>query len=90
MNSSRLNVINFTSQISSLVNEKFMNVLSFCDKPKSRREILEHIGLKYHTDNYNRYIKPLIVSLYLQPTDEASTNSPQQRYIITDKGRGKL
>lgn len=73
--------------LSSSVNDKLIRVLSFCDSPKSRREILEHIGLKYHTDNYNKYIKPLVDDMYLRQTDEESANSPQQRYVVTDKGR---
>lgn len=72
--------------LSSSVNDKLIRVLSFCDSPKSRREILEHIGLKYHTDNYNKYIKPLVDDMYLQPTDSESLTSPQQQYITTDKG----
>lgn len=73
--------------VSEKVNARLLSVLYFCSTSKSRSEILEHLNLKSHTDNYNKYIKPLLNDGYLRPTDTISIKSPQQRYIITDRGQ---
>lgn len=69
------------------VNDKVMAILAFCMKPRSRREILTHIGLKMHSDNYNRYIKPLLESGQLEQTRPSIPNSPLQRYVTKIKAK---
>ena len=62
-------------------------ILSFCLEPRSRRMILESIGLKYHSDNFNKYIKPLIEKKHLLYTKPNVPNSPKQEYITSDLGK---
>lgn len=56
-------------------------VLSFSKTEKTRQEIFNHIGLKYHTDNYKRHIEPLINQGLLRMTVPDKPNSKNQRYI---------
>ncbi|MCD8302638.1 MAG: putative DNA binding domain-containing protein [Prevotellaceae bacterium] len=68
-------------QVKRLSNDKYMAILSYCMMPRNRREILKHIGLKCHTDNFKRYIKPLIDNGELTLTQPDKLNSPKQRYV---------
>lgn len=61
-------------------------ILTLCNTPQTRRDILENIGLRYHSDNYNKYIKPLIENGCIEQTEKSKT-SPQQKYIITERGK---
>lgn len=69
---------------------RVVEILIFCMSPKKRKEILEHIGLKSHTDNAKRYIEPLIEQELLSPTDLESIKSPNQQYITTEKGKNMI
>jgi ATP-dependent DNA helicase RecG len=61
---------------------KWAEVLSFCAEPRSRYEILVHIGLKVHTDNFNQYVKPLIDSGQLTLLYPDKPTSPKQKYVV--------
>ncbi|WP_303179340.1 RNA-binding domain-containing protein [uncultured Butyricimonas sp.] len=65
-------------------------ILEYCLIAHSRREILEHLNLKYHSDNYKKYIKPLVNKGYLQNTEPNSPNSPTQKFITTVLGKDLL
>jgi ATP-dependent DNA helicase RecG len=71
-------------------NSKAEDILTFCTRPRSRREILEHIGLKLHTDNFNKYIKPLIDSGQLQRTQPDTPKSPTQKYVVKSDKKQKI
>ena len=65
-------------------------VLKFCLAPRSRKEVLEHLGLKYHSDNFKRHILPLVEMGYLTYIYPDVPNSPKQKYVTTDEGAGKI
>lgn len=70
---------------SNLVSEQSKTILRLCSMPKSRKEILEAIGLSNHTFNFNKRIKPLLEDGLIAYTSQA-TKSPLQSYVITQKG----
>lgn len=74
-------------RVSDQVSDQVMAILAFCMKPRSRREILTHIGLKNHFDNYNRYIKPLLESGLLEQTQPDSPSSPTQKYVTKNSAQ---
>ena len=69
------------------VNSNMMKVLKFCREPKSRREILEHLGVIYHSKNFKIHINPLIEQGYLELTIPDVPNNRNQKLRLTDKGR---
>lgn len=66
--------------------DQVAKVLEFCNQAKARKDILEIIGYKNHTDNYRKYILPLIENDLLQFTLPNTPKSSKQKYQITDKG----
>lgn len=78
---------NLITQKSGELDDRAIQILAFCMTPKKRKEILEYIGLKSHTDNVKRYIEPLLEQQLLSLTDPTSINSPNQQYITTEKGK---
>lgn len=67
-----------------------LGVLEYCLSPRSRKEILDYIGLKYHSDNFRRHILPLMERGLLVTTSPDSPSSPRQKYVVTDEGRKAL
>ncbi len=66
-------------------------ILSFCESPKSRREILtDLLSVSNQTFNFNKNILPLIEKALLGYTLPESINSKNQKYVITPKGRDWL
>lgn len=72
------------------LDEKHLAVLQFCNKPKSRSEILNHLKLSNHTKNYEKYIVLLIDRLILERTIPDSPKSPKQKYSTTIFGKELL
>lgn len=64
-----------------------LSLLKFCLPPRTRKEMLEYMGLKYHSDNFKRHILPLIEKGLLACTLPDKPSSPQQKYVTTDEGR---
>ena len=63
-------------------------VLRHCARPKSNREIQEDaLSLKFHTDNFKRYIEPLLGQGLLGRTIPHKPKSPQQKYFVTERGK---
>ena len=70
---------------------KILNsLILFLDTEKSKDEILEFIGVTNKTDNFNRYIKPLMQIGLLIRTIPNKPNSKLQQYKLTAKGRKVL
>lgn len=67
-----------------------LNVISFCQLPKSRAEILEHIGLFNNTRNFKNYIKPIVDIQWLTPTHPDKPTSKIQQYYTTELGKKLL
>ena len=60
---------------------KQRKVLEFCDEtPRTAQEILEMIGVKYHTKTLEQYINKLVLAGLLRPTTGKS-HDINRRYI---------
>ncbi len=66
--------------------DQVTTMLRLCLKPQSRKHILEAIGYSNHTDNYKKYLEPLIKELLIEMTMPNTPKSPKQQYITTKKG----
>lgn len=66
------------------LSEKQKVVLDFCRKPRNAREIMDRIGISYHSKNMKIYVKDLVKRGYLQLTIPDKPNSPAQKYVATD------
>lgn len=56
------------------------NIIQFCSIPRSAREILEHIGYKYHPTHIIKFIKPLLELGFIEMTEPDKPNSKNQKY----------
>lgn len=56
------------------------NIIHFCSIPRSAREILDHIGYKYHPTHIAKFIKPLLEFGFLEMTEPDKPNSKNQKY----------
>jgi ATP-dependent DNA helicase RecG len=61
--------------------------LIFCVQPKSRKEILAHLGLKNYPENYKKHILPLLNAKYIALTIPNKPRSSKQQYVTTKKGK---
>ena len=77
-------------QVSDQENDQVKAILSYCTVPHSREEILTHIGLKNHFDNYRRHIEPIIDAGWIAMTIPDKPKSRNQQYLITQKGQETL
>ena len=68
------------------MSEKQKYVLKLCIEPKSAREILESLGIIYHSKNIKMYIKDLVTEGYLMMTVPDNPKSAAQRYVTTERG----
>ncbi len=60
---------------------KQQKVLEFCDgKPRTAREIIEMVGVKYQTKTVEQYTTKLVLAGVLRPTT-TNPNSPNRKYI---------
>ncbi len=66
---------------------KALMVLTFCAEYRLRKEIQEHINLVNRDHFRKKILKPLIENLLLQMSQPEKPNSPNQKYIITEKGK---
>lgn len=65
---------------------KQQKVLEFCNEmPRTAREIIEMIGVKYHTKTLEQYINKLVYSGFLRPTQGKSHDS-NRKYITAHDG----
>ncbi|MCC3152600.1 putative DNA binding domain-containing protein [Hymenobacter sp. BT770] len=65
-------------------------ILRYCQQPRTRKEILSHIGLGASPANSTRYLAPLVELGYLAFTIPDAPKSVKQAYILTDKGSHAL
>ena len=59
-------------------------ILKFCRKPKSKKEILDHVGYKNRTYLTRKFLKPMIESGKLAYTIPEKTTSRLQKYITEE------
>ncbi|MEE3483855.1 MAG: hypothetical protein VZQ98_05980 [Bacteroidales bacterium] len=63
------------------LSDKQKEVLSFCIFERSSREILDHIGVTYHSKNIEKFINSLVDAGHLKRTIPDTPNSPLQKYV---------
>lgn len=67
---------------------KIVEVLKYCKTARSRSEILEKkLNIGKQTKNYNKYIRPLFELKWIDYTIPKVPKSPNQKYLITEKGQ---
>lgn len=59
-------------------------ILKFCRKPKSKKEILDHVGYKNRTYLTRKFLKPMIESRKLAYTIPEKPTSRSQKYITEE------
>ena len=65
-----------------------IEILKFCIKPKTRKEIFENkLMLSNQTKNFKRYILPLIINEFLMLSIPEKPKSKLQTYFTTKKGK---
>ena len=75
------------AKLAGQLTEEQIEILRFSGKPRSNKEIQEDcLGLKRHTDNFKRYIEPLLNIKVLNRTLPNVPNSPLQKYFTTEIG----
>ncbi len=67
-----------------------LQILRFCQQPRSRKEVLAELGLSASLTNSSRYITPLLTDGYLAFTLPDAPKSNHQRYLLTAKGERAL
>jgi ATP-dependent DNA helicase RecG len=65
-------------------------ILAFCREAKSRKEIMELLGITNHTLNFERFIKPLLENNLLSMKLPDTPKSSKQRYYTTCSGLSLL
>lgn len=68
------------------VSEQVFQILEFCKTPRTKQEILNHIGLSIVYLNYKRNILPLVQKKLLTFTIPDKPNSRLQKYKTTEIG----
>ena len=56
------------------------NIIQYCSTPRSAREILTHIGYKYHSDTVANVIRQLVSMKYFEYTIPEKPRSKNQKY----------
>ncbi len=56
-------------------------IITFCKKPKSRKEIQEYLGLVSRSNFIEKYIRPLLSDGRLKMTIPDKPHSQNQKYI---------
>lgn len=62
-----------------------LNILEYCSEPKSKKEILDFLGLSNKHENAQRHIKPLLETGFLEYQFPNIPNTPKQKYLLTPK-----
>ena len=65
-------------------------IVRYCQNQRSKKEILDYLGLSMHTKNFKRNILPVIEKQWIAMTLPDKPTSRHQRYLITTKGRQLL
>ncbi len=71
---------NSDTQTQIILNNKQKDVINFCNVPRSSKEILERVGVSYHSKNIERYINTLVDVGYLEMTNPENPNASNQKY----------
>ena len=66
-------------------NEQQKDIVNFCSVSRSSKEILERVGVTYHSKNIQTYIMSLIEAGYLEMTNPEHPNASNQKYRRSKK-----
>ncbi len=69
------------------LSHKQQQILTFCQTPRSRIEIFEHLGISNQPKNYRLHILPLLQAGYITLTEPNKPSSKYQKYHTTNSGR---
>jgi ATP-dependent DNA helicase RecG len=64
--------------------------LSFCEIPKKRNEIQEHLSFKDRKYFRLNVLNPLLEEGLLEPLLPGKPQSSKQKYIVTEKGKKQI
>lgn len=67
------------------ITNKQRDIVNFCSVPRSSKEILERVGVTYHSKNIQTYIMSLIEAGYLEKTNPEHPNASNQKYRRSKK-----
>ena len=70
--------------------EKEKKILEFCREPKSSREILDCVGVSYHSKNMNKYISTLLDGGLLYYTIPETPFFRKQKYFTLEENYKKV
>lgn len=70
-----------TTQDNTHDEDKIRRLLEFCSMPRSRAEMMEHIGLSNRKHFSTHYLKPLLKSGRLAMTIPDKPQSKNQKYV---------
>lgn len=62
------------------ITNKQKDIVNFCSVPRSSKEILERVGVTYHSKNIQTYIMALVEAGYLEMTNPEHPNASNQKY----------
>lgn len=62
------------------ITNKQRDIVNFCSIPRSSKEILERVGVTYHSKNIQTYIMALVEAGYLEMTNPEHPNASNQKY----------
>jgi|WetSurMetagenome_2_1015567.scaffolds.fasta_scaffold11825_4 ATP-dependent DNA helicase RecG len=66
-------------RVSELTNKQ-KDVVQFCSVPRTNHEILEHLGITYHSKNITKYVTNLVTHKFLKMMN-SDPNASNQKYI---------
>ncbi len=67
------------------ITNKQKDIVNFCNVPRSSKEILERVGVIYHSKNIQTYIMSLVEAGYLEMTNPEHPNASNQKYRRSKK-----
>lgn len=77
-------------QVRDQVIDRIIQTLQYCLNPRSRKSILENLGLASKTANFTENVGPALAKSWLAMTIPDKPNSKSQQYITTPEGKALL
>lgn len=62
------------------LNDKQKDIINFCSVPRTSKEILQRVGVSYHSTNVQKYIMDLIDNVFLERTIPEQPFDKNQKY----------
>lgn len=76
-----------TGQVTGQVTEEVQKIISALLGEMKLRELMEVLDLSHRESFMNNYLEPAVKSRYIQMKYPDSPNHPNQRYLLTEKGK---